>query len=88
MVPSGAKDPFWKSRARVLTAAIARVCSSPMSRSDRLANVLDVSMVSAGPIHHVAADGRRYPLDDSRGKLAQGDGAQTRDGVLQTGFRA
>jgi type IV secretion system protein VirD4 len=43
IVPSGAKDPFWESRARdVLTAAIARVCLEQDVAKRSMGAVLDI----------------------------------------------
>jgi type IV secretion system protein VirD4 len=43
IVPSGAKDPFWETRARdVLTAAIARVCLEPDVTKRSMGDVLNI----------------------------------------------
>ncbi len=43
IVPSGAKDPFWETRARdVLTAAIARICLEEDVAKRSMGDVLDI----------------------------------------------
>ena len=89
LVPTtGAKDPFWESRARdVLTAAIARVCVNHDPAKRSLGDVLDVfhgvgweqfirSLQLAVDIRSMTRAG------NSLGEMER----KTRDGVLQTGL--
>jgi type IV secretion system protein VirD4 len=86
IVPSGAKDPFWETRARdVLTAAIARICLEEDVAKRSMADVLDI-------LHGVGWDKFVTYMEarvDFRSMSRAGHslGAmepKTRDGVLQS----
>jgi type IV secretion system protein VirD4 len=86
IVPSGAKDPFWESKARdVLTAAVAHVAYRNPPEQRTMSDVLDIlhgvawdrfiiSLQAATDVPTMARSGR------SLGELE----TKTRDGVLQS----
>jgi type IV secretion system protein VirD4 len=86
IVPSGATDPFWESRARdVLTAAIARVCLEEDVAKRSMTDVLDI-------LHGVGWDSFvtylearvEFPSMKRAGHSLANMEAKTRDGVLQS----
>lgn len=86
IVPSGAKDPFWESKARdVLTAAVAHVAYRNPPEQRTMSDVLDIlhgvawdrfiiSLQAATDVPTMARSGR------SLGEME----TKTRDGVLQS----
>lgn len=87
LIPSGAADPFWESKARdVLTAAIAYVCYSQASDNRPIAKVLDI--IHGGEPWDEMIVGLRMAVD-VRSMVNQGTSLgsmneKTRDSVLQT----
>jgi type IV secretion system protein VirD4 len=86
IVPSGAKDPFWESRARdVLTAAIARVCLEEDVAKRSMGDILDV-VHGVGWDEFVAYLEARidFPSMSRAGHSLATMEPKTRDGVLQS----
>lgn len=86
IVPSGAKDPFWESRARdVLTAAIARVCVEEDVTKRPMTAILDI-LHGVGWTKFVSYLQARVDMRTmSRVGQSLADMEQkTRDGVLQS----
>jgi type IV secretion system protein VirD4 len=86
IVPSGAKDPFWETRARdVLTAAIARVCLEEDIAKRSMADVLDV-LHGIGWDKFVAYLEARIDFSSMTraGHSLSSMEPKTRDGVLQS----
>jgi type IV secretion system protein VirD4 len=86
IVPSGAKDPFWETRARdVLTAAIARICLEPDAGKRSMGDVLDI-LHGVGWEKFVAYLEARvdFPSMTRAGHSLAHMEAKTRDGVLQS----
>ncbi len=86
IVPSGAKDPFWETRARdVLTAAIARVCLEEDVAKRSMGDVLDI-LHGVGWEKFVAYLEARvdfHSMTRAGHSLANME-PKTRDGVLQS----
>jgi type IV secretion system protein VirD4 len=86
IVPSGAKDPFWESRARdVLTAAIARVCLEQDVAKRSMEDVLNI-LHGVGWDKFVAYLEARidFPSMTRAGHSLASMEPKTRDGVLQS----
>lgn len=86
IVPSGAKDPFWESRARdVLTAAIARVCLEEDVAKRSMSDVLDI-IHGVGWDKFVAYLQARvdFPSMSRTGTSLANMEPKTQDGVLQS----
>ncbi len=86
IVPSGAKDPFWETRARdVLTAAIARVCLEEDIAKRSMADVLNV-LYGVGWDKFVTYLEARidFPSMTRAGHSLANMEPKTRDGVLQS----
>jgi len=86
VVPSGAKDPFWESRARdVLTAAIARVCLEEDVAKRSMADILDI-LHGVGWDKFVAYLEARvdFPSMSRTGHSLANMEPKTQDGVLQS----
>jgi type IV secretion system protein VirD4 len=86
IVPSGAKDPFWESRARdVLTAAIARVCLAEDIAKRSMEDVLNI-LHGVGWDKFVTYLEARidFPSMTRAGHSLSSMEPKTRDGVLQS----
>ena len=86
IVPSGAKDPFWESRARdVLTAAIARVCIADDIAKRSMEDVLNI-LHGVGWDKFVTYLEARidFPSMTRAGHSLASMEPKTRDGVLQS----
>ena len=86
IVPSGAKDPFWESRARdVLTAAIARVCLAEDIAKRSMEDVLNI-LHGVGWDKFVTYLEARvdFPSMTRAGHSLSNMEPKTRDGVLQS----
>jgi type IV secretion system protein VirD4 len=86
IVPSGARDPFWESRARdVLTAAIARVCVEDDVAKRSMGDVLDI-LHGVGWDKFVTYLEARvdFPSMTRAGHSLASMEPKTRDGVLQS----
>ena len=86
IVPSGAKDPFWETRARdVLTAAIARICLEQDVAKRSMGAVLDI-LHGVGWDKFVAYLEARvdFPSMTRAGHSLSNMEPKTRDGVLQS----